>query len=233
MGFSGLVERLRCALPAAGARPPDTWSGAVGPETPVERLRFTVFDTELTGLHPRTDHIVSIGAVRMTGSTIRAGETFARLVRPPGPVRSESVIVHGITPDDLADQPGLEEVMPQFLDFIRETVLVGHFIGIDLGFVNRFLRLRRRGCLRNPALDTRRLHDWLYENSPRFRRHFGGGTPKSDLFTVAERYGVEVGGGHDAALDAWITAQLFQRLLHFSRETGIGTLGELRDVGGV
>lgn len=237
MSLTGLVERLRCALPNTSRSGAGTaacaWTGAVAPGTPLDRIPFTVFDTELTGLNMRTDHIVSVGAVRMDGSTILAGQTFYRLIRPPKPVTAESIVIHGITPDDLAGEAPAEEVMPEFLSFIADTVLVGHFVGIDVGFVNRFLKRNHGGCLRNPAIDTRRLHNWTYENSARFRRHFGGGTDKSDLFTVANRYGVEVSAAHDALMDAYLTAQLLQRLLYFARATGIRTLGELKDIGGI
>jgi len=169
----------------------------------------------------------------MDGSTIHAGRTFYRLIRPPKPVSAKSVIVHGITPDDLLEEAAAKDVMPEFLSFITDSVLVGHFVSIDVGFVNRFLKRTYGVSLRNPAIDTRRLHEWLYEHSPEFRRHFGGGTDKSDLFTVASRYGVEVAAAHDALMDAYLTAQLFQRLLHFAGTAGITNLSELKDVGGV
>jgi len=236
MGISVLVDRLRCSLPGlvrgSGAQfPVQTWTGAVKAGTPINEITFVVFDTELTGLNPRSDHIVSIGAVSMSGATIHMGRIFDSLVRPPKPVSSESVLIHGITPDDLETEDDLQSVMPEFLKFVRDAVLVGHFVDIDMAFVNRYLREKYGTCLKNPAIDTRAVHDWLYLNSPKFRKHYRGGSEKSDLFSLAERYGVEVLTSHDAVGDAYVTAQLFQRFLYFLSDGGVCCMRELQDVG--
>lgn len=237
MGISALVERLRCSLPGrmggenGACIPVQTWTGALKAGTPINEIPFVVFDTELTGLNTRSDHIVSIGAVSMSGATIHMGHIFDSLVRPPEPVPAESVLIHGITPDDLEAEDNLQSVMPEFLKFIRNAVLVGHFVDIDTGFVNRYLRRKYGTCLKNPAIDTRAVHDWLYLNSPRFRRHYRGGSERSDLFSLAERYGVDVLTAHDALGDAYVTAQLFQRFLYFLKDAGVCCMSELQDIG--
>lgn len=236
MGIYALVDRIRCSFPgltggSGACIPVQTWTGDVKAGTPIDKVPFVVFDTELTGLNPRSDHIISIGAVCMSGATIHMGCIFDQLVRPPEPVPAGSVLIHGITQDDLQVENSLQSVMPKFLEFIRDAVLVGHFVDIDMGFVNGFLRREYGTYLRNPAIDTRAVHDWLYENAPRFRRHYPGCSEKSDLFSLADRYGVDVRTAHDALGDAYVTAQLFQRFLHFLKDGGVCCLKELEDIG--
>jgi len=210
---------------------PNLWSGAISKDTPIMKCPFVVFDTELSGLDVRKDFIVSIGAIKMTGGTINISKEFYRLIRPAGEMTRKSVEIHGITPGELRDQESLDTILPDFLDFIRDSVLVGHFVNIDTKFVERALKTNYTGKLSNPALDTHTIHQWLYENGSEFKKHYRGGSTKTDLFTVAQRYGITVDTAHDALNDAFVTAQLFQRFLYFLHAEGMHTLNELLKVG--
>ena len=64
-----------------------------------------------------------------------------------------------------------------------------------------------------------------------FRKHYRGGTRKTDLFSVAGNYGITIDSAHNALNDAFITAQLFQRFLYFLQAEGIRTLDDLLDIG--
>ncbi|UCD35169.1 MAG: 3'-5' exonuclease [Nitrospiraceae bacterium] len=208
-----------------------TWSGTIARNTGVDRCPFVVFDTELSGLNAKKDFIVSIGAIKMTGGTINISSEFYRMIRPAGEMTRTSVEIHGMTPGELENKEPLETVLPDFLDFIRDSVLVGHFVGIDLAFVNRALKIMGGSRLRNPAVDTHRIHEWLSENSGEFKKHYHGTSAKTDLFSIAERYGITISAAHDALGDAFITAQLFQKFLHFLHAGGMGRLDELLDIG--
>ena len=73
----------------------DSVRGGEAPEgrRPVEDVRFTVLDTELTGLDERRDDIVSIGALRMQGGLIHVGQSFAELVRPSAVLDGRTVVL--------------------------------------------------------------------------------------------------------------------------------------------
>jgi DNA polymerase-3 subunit epsilon len=124
--------------------PAETWTGIVTKRTAIETCPFVVFDTELSGLDPRKDFIVSIGALKMTGGTVHISSQLYRLIRPAGEMTRKSVEIHGITPEELKEEESLDAVLPDFLEFIRDAVLVGHFINIDLAFMNRALKHCRR-----------------------------------------------------------------------------------------
>ena len=196
----------------------------------IDGADFVAFDTELTGLDFKKDSIISIGAVRLKGRTILPGRTFYRLVKPECELKHKSVVVHELTHTDLECADDLLEVIGDFVEFIGDAVLMGHFVHIDQNFVNKPLKERYGVTLENPAMDTATLHDWLYENDSRFARHYQGMTTKSDLFSMAKKYGVDGGKSHNAFSDAYITAQLFQRFAPFLPDCGVKTVGELLKV---
>jgi len=208
-----------------------TWSGAVTRETPLSETPFVVFDTELSGLDPRKDFIVSIGAIKMFGTKINLSEEFYRLIKPAGKMPKKSVEIHGLTPGELEKKESLENVLPDFLEFIKDSVLVGHFINIDLNFINTALKKTDKGRLTNPAVDTHSVHDWLYKNGMEFKRHYMGASSKTDLFSISQKYGISVYTAHNALNDAFITAQLLQKFLHFLKPEGVRTLNDLLDIG--
>jgi len=193
----------------------------------VDEAKYVVFDTELTGLDFSHDSILSIGAVKMAGARLFPAGTFYRLTRPGTALKNEGVVVHEITHDDLAAAEDLSLVLPDFLEFIGEAILVGHFVHIDTHFVSREMKRIFGISLRSPSVDTASLHDWLRDNDRDFHRHYGGVSPKTDLFSLAKTYGIENTTAHHALSDAFVTAQLFQRFLPFLKKSGIRTAREL------
>ncbi len=200
------------------------------PKSGIRETDFVAFDTELTGLDFKQDSIISIGAVKLRGTTILPAQTFYRLVKPECELKHKSVVVHELTHTDLECAEDLLDVIGDFVKFIGDAVLIGHFVHIDLNFVNKPLQQAFGVSLKNPALDTSTLHDWLYDNDSRFARHYKGMTMKSDLFSMAKKYGVDGGKSHNAFSDAYITAQLFQRFAPFLPGCGVKNLKELLKV---
>ncbi len=200
------------------------------PKAAISETDFVAFDTELTGLDFKHDSIISIGAVKLRGPAIQPARTFYRLVKPECELKHKSVVVHELTHADLECAEDLLDVVGDFVKFIGDAVLIGHFVHIDLNFVNKPLQQAFGVSLNNPAMDTSTLHDWLYDNDTRFARHYKGMTMKSDLFTMAKKYGVDGGKSHNAFSDAYITAQLFQRFEPFLAGCGIKNIKELLKV---
>jgi len=209
----------------------NTWSGDIKKSFPLRECPFVVFDTELSGLDLRKDFIISIGAIKMTGETINISKEFYRLVKPAGRMTNKNIEIHGITPGELEKQESMGAVLPDFLDFIRGSVLVGHFVNLDIKFMNAVLKQEYGEKLDNPAVDTYDIHEWLYKNGVEFKRHYHGGSTSTDLFSIAQQYGITIDTVHNSLEDAFVTAQLFQKFLYFVQAEGIRTLDDLFDIG--
>lgn len=198
--------------------------------TPITDVRYVVVDTELTGLDESKDSIVSIGAVRMTGGKIDIGDTFYRLVSPRTELTAASVVIHEITPSDVVTSPMIGPVLEEFLGFCGADVLIGHFISIDLAFLNREMKRLRNSAIRNRVVDTFSIYEWLRK---RGKSRDCLATPLTGyrLYDIARCFGVPVNGAHNAIMDAYATAQLFQRFLPLLAEAGAGDIGDLLKIG--
>jgi DNA polymerase III subunit epsilon len=194
---------------------PDAWSEWEASR--LDRLTYTVFDTETTGFAPdEGDEIVSIGAVRIVGGRVLRTETFERLVDPGRGIPPTSTAVHGITRDLVRGAPSLDEVLPAFAAFAAGSVLVGHNVAFDMAFLAA--AQRRTGTpLTAPLLDTLLIDGVVH---PDHESH--------TLEAMAERLGVDLVGRHTALGDALLTGEIFLRLLPLLHARGVRTLGELR-----
>jgi len=197
---------------------------------PIDEACYVVIDTELTGLDHRKDSIVSLGAIKMTGGRIDFGNTLYKMVKPESDFTSESVVVHGITPSDVAELPSIAGVMDEFLAFCKGCVVIGHFLSLDLMFLNKEIKRLSLSDFTNPVVDTYRIHDWIKHQDGDFSRHYGENGDK-DLFSLAKKYGIQVSGAHNALMDAFVTAQLFQRFLSLLHGLGVQRVKDLVRVG--
>lgn len=178
----------------------------------LSELSFVVFDCETTGLRPdEGDVILQIGAVRVVGNKIRTAETFDRLINPGRPVPPSSTRFHGITDALVKDKPPLSVVLPQFLDFVGDSVLAGHNAAFDL----KFLLAGQADAISGPVVDTMLLSDLA-----------DPGTAAS-LDALAHRLGVSVSPSRSALNDALTTADVMIRLFERLEVRGLVTLGQV------
>ncbi len=201
------------------------------PALPIGQCRYVVMDTELTGLDVKKDSIVSVGAVAMAGGRIILGETFYEMVSPETALRPESIVVHEIMPSEVVDKPSIGEVLNDFLKFCEGAVVVGHFLSLDLAFLNKEMKRLQGRKFRQPVADTLQVHQWMQDNSRGARGQYDACEENKDLFSLAKKYHIQVSAAHNALMDAFITAQLFQRFLSFLPGLGVGTVRELLRIG--
>ena len=128
---------------------------------------YVLLDLETTGLDPRRDSIIEIGAVRVTGHEVM--DQFSSLVRPPAPISSFITGLTGISNEMVADAGSIEAVLPGFMDFVGASLVMGHNVNFDVNFLyENCLRLFGRG-FPNDFVDTLRLSRRLFPNERHHR----------------------------------------------------------------
>jgi len=188
-----------------------TWSN----DTSIDDIRFVALDCETTGLNPRVDKIVTIGTVGIQGSEILIEDSFEALLKVGS--NTGAVTVHGVTRDE--SRAGMEEsqALELLLDHLKDAVIVGHHIGHDIASLNAAYDRNWGFTLLNRSVDTMSLTLHL-ERAGAFE-----GRPAIQDFTLdalCEMFRIVPHGRHTAAGDAFLTAEIFLRLLPLARRFG-------------
>ncbi len=193
--------------------------------TPLNAARFVILDTELTSLDDRSNRLLSVGAITMTGTKIHIGEQFYRIVNPGVAVPAESVVIHHLRLEDVAQGEPPATVLGDFSDFISGAVLVGHFAEIDRNVLRKeFAAVNRK--LEAPMVCTARVQRWILSRQQYTEDHFHK-MEQMDLASLAKLYDLEFREAHHALDDAFVTARLWQKQLHALAKLDVQTLGNL------
>lgn len=185
----------------------ETWRD----DEPIDRVRFVVLDSETTGLNPATDRIITIGAVGVLGGEIVLEDSYSSLIQVEH--NTEAVTVHGVTRDETRYGVPEPEALAGFLDYLRDGVIVGHHIGHDIATLDVACERLWGMKLSNRSLDTMDLtlhleRDGAFEGRPPIRSF--------TLDALCAMFGVIPHDRHTAAGDAFITAQVFLRLVRLA-----------------
>lgn len=175
---------------------------------------YVVFDIETTGLSKEKEMITEIGAVKVADGKII--DRFSTFVNPQRPISAEITKLTGITDDMVKDAPTIENILPEFLKFCEDTVLVAHNASFDTGFIRIAAERAGLGELHHTIVDTLELARALL---PELNKH------KLDI--VCEHLGVTLNGHHRAVNDAEATAEVFIKFLDMLAEKKIFTLDEI------
>lgn len=200
-----LVERDR-GLPEA-VRHYVQAQEAYDPDTPLSEVKWTIFDTETTGLDIAKDRLLMIGGLQSFRGSLRAEHSAEWLIRQTHTGGHEAVSVHQLLKTDVEN--GLDEaaVLLAFLEWVGGTVLVGHSVAFDIQIVSHHLARHWGIPLLNQAVDTRALA--MRTDSVQGPPY----PPEYNLDALAKKHGLQVEHLHHAASDAFVTAQLFEVLL--------------------
>ena len=183
--------------------------------TPLADVTFCVVDLETTGLSPSECSITEIGAVRFRGGECLG--TFQSLVDPGSAVPPSITVLTGITSAMLVDAPRIAEVLPSFLEFLGDAVVVGHNVRFDLSFLDVALGDTGRPRLSNRSIDTCGLA----------RRLIREEVPDCRLGTLATRLRLEHQPSHRALDDALATGDLLHLLIERAGSLGVTGLDDL------
>ena len=201
------------------------------PAGDIRESRFVVMDTELTGLNEKKDSIVSIGAVRMLGGRIELGDAFCRLVNPENGMTAESVVFHEIMPSEVSEKPDIKAVLSEFLEYCGSDILVGFCVSIDMEFLSREAMRLFRIPIGNLVIDIFPLYEWYREsisqkNAATIGKNYSL-PQRYRLYDMARHFDIPVSASHNAMIDAFVTAQIFQRIIPLLTEVGVRSVGDL------
>lgn len=165
---------------------------------------YVAFDCETTGLDPKKDRILSIGAVKFTAERILIHQNKEWFLQQDL-AKDETVKIHGILPS--ASKEALwseEDAVKAFVDYIKNATLVGHHLNFDITMVNMALKRLGAGKLKNKQKDTNTLY--------KYKGHYAQ-EQNFSLDDLYKKYHIKASNRHTALGDAYITAQIFQRLI--------------------
>jgi len=143
-------------------------------------------------------------------------------------VPSSGVLVHKLRPHDLRNGDAPAAALQDLRPLLAGSVLVGHFIKMDLEILMKKLRATGQ-TLDNPAVDTAHIHRWLLRRG-RYTEDLLHHLENVGLGTLSKRYKIDFNEVHHALDDAFVTARLWQKLMHELEVHGVRTLGELLSI---
>lgn len=161
---------------------------------------YVVFDIETTGLDPKYDEIIEISGVKVKDDKII--DSFSYLVKPTNPISPFITELTGISNEMVASSPSIDEVLPKFMDFIEDDILIGHNVNFDINFVYDTLEsINYPKKLSNNFIDTMRLGRYLLKNLTHHR-----------LMDLAKVYNISYEGAHRSLTDSKITYEVYLKL---------------------
>ena len=172
-----------------------------------------VFDIETTGFGPVNDQIIEIGAVKVVNGQIV--DKYSTFVNPDIPIPYHITQLTSITDEMVMDSPKIDVILPEFLEFCGDAILVAHNASFDVGFINKkaeFLGIETDFTV----VDTVGIARLLLSHLSRFK-----------LNVVAKELGISLENHHRAVDDAGATAEIFVKFIEMLEEKGVTTLEEL------
>ncbi len=166
-----------------------------------------VFDTETTGLNPKKDDILSIGAVKIKNNKIITSQTFELFVKYEKEINHESIKIHKIRPVDLVDAIDIDKAIELFLDFIGDLPLVGYYLEFDVAMINKYVKPKLGYKLKNKQIEVSEIY---YDREIKF---IPQGNIDLRFDTILKKCEVPNMGAHNAVNDAIMTAMIYLKLI--------------------
>ncbi len=178
---------------------------------------YCVLDIETTGLSFRTEKITELGAViYKNGEVIDEFECF---VNPEKPIPQEVVEVTHITDEMVKDSETIETILPKFLEFIGDRIIVAHNADFDVGFIK--YNAEKLGIkLENTYIDTLRLAKDLFPDYKKYR-----------LGIIADKLGIKVDVAHRALDDVITLVKVFKVMIDMLKEQGAKKIEDIDELG--
>ena len=178
---------------------------------------YVVFDLETTGFSSAKDKIIEIGAVKVENGEIT--DKYSTFVNPKIPIPFRITQLTSITDEMVMESPEIETILPQFLKFVGDAVLVAHNASFDVSFIEE--NCRRQGIEPDfTSVDTVGLARVLLPTLSKFK-----------LNVVAKALNISQEHHHRAVDDARVTAEIYVKFIQMLEERGIETLDQMNHFG--
>ncbi len=178
---------------------------------------FVVFDIETTGFVPGYSRIIEIGAVKVRNGVIT--DRFSEFINPGVPIPLEIEKLTSISDSMVQDAPPVDVILPKFLDFCRDCVLVAHNARFDTSFIRHY------------AEELGLVYDFTHTDTIEIARLLLRRLGNYKLDHLAKELNIPPFHHHRAVDDAEATAQIFLKLLDMLKERKIETLAQLNEIG--
>ncbi|KYJ85812.1 3'-5' exonuclease [Sulfurovum riftiae] len=170
-----------------------------------------VFDCETTGLDPKKDEIISIGAVKIKENRILTDEAMHLFVRQEKQISHESITIHQIRHCDLEDAIPIEEAIEKFLYFIGGRTLAGYYLEFDVAMINKYTKPMMGITLPNRQEEVSAIYyDKKISTIPQ-------GNIDLRFEAIIDDLALPKLQAHDALNDAVMTAMIYLKLKHTTR----------------
>lgn len=169
---------------------------------------YVALDVETTGLDPYFDEVIEVSAVRYKDGA--AVGSFTSLVKPNNEVDEFITELTGITNDMLANAPALPEVLPQLLNFVGSSVIVGHNVNFDINFIYDTVSRCNLGAFSNDFIDTMRIARLAFKGLENYR-----------LTTLVKVFGIANIPQHRAEADCLAAAGCYEYMKTWAQQNNI------------
>lgn len=160
---------------------------------------YIIFDIETTGLDSSYDEIIEIGAIKVKNNKIVS--KFNSLVKPKNEIDEYITELTGITNEMVKDAPTIEEILPDFMNYIGNNILIGHNVNFDINFIYDNLYRNKFDVLTNDFIDTMRISRKLLPELPHHR-----------LIDLAKYFKIDSTNNHRSLKDCEITMNVYENL---------------------
>lgn len=178
---------------------------------------YVVFDIETTGLKANFCKIIEIGAVKISGGKIV--DRFNKFVNPEVPVPYHITQLTSINDAMLVNEPTIDVILPEFLDFVGDAVVVAHNAGFDRGFI-KYNADKLGLAFDNTVVDTMTLAHLIVPELGKYT-----------LDRLCKQFNVSLENHHRACDDAEATAHILLKMIILLKNQGIETLARINEAG--
>lgn len=178
---------------------------------PYDGDEIVALDFETTGLNPKLDEVISIGAVVIKGQKVITSTQLDLAIKPTKAIPREAIKIHRIRNQDAAEGMSLAQALPLLLQFIGNRPILGYFVKFDLALLNRCCQQQFGFQLPNDAIELCNIY---YK---KVNAYYPDAWVDHQFETLAKTLEIPVIGRHSAVGDAVTTALMYLKLQYGAR----------------